>query len=333
MKNDLSKLSLLIFLSLSLGLTSCNENEEDEAPPTAPSPTKSIAELAQESPQFSILVDALILTDLVDEFEQSGSFTVFAPNNEAFNAFFDENEISDNNGDGSRVDDAATELGADVVGQILLYHMLEAKIATSDIASAKYKSTLSTYSPDSTPLTLRIARINNTIVLNGGNGIGAISVNTNMTATNGIIHEINGVLVLPNVVDHAIANPDLSELLDAVTTTNSWDSLCPLATLTVFAPLNSAFEDKSTTINGFTDNQISDMLQYHVLETELHQEEIPEGSLLTLLGQEFTIRIGADDNALILTDAYGEEAVVVLTNIQATNGVVHIIDNVLFPSM
>jgi transforming growth factor-beta-induced protein len=333
MKTDLTKLSLLIFLSLSMGLTSCNTDDEDEAPPSTPSPTKNIAELTQGNPQFSILWDALIFTDLVDNFEQSGSLTLFAPNNEAFNTFFDDNEIIDHNGDGSRVDDAATELGVEELTYILRYHAIEGKIASGDVTAAQYRSTLSTNSPELTPLSLRTSKINNTLILNGGIGIGAIVVNANLDATNGILHEIDGVLVMPNVVDHAIANPDLSELLRAVTTTNSWDSLCPLATLTVFAPLNSAFESRSATIEGLSHSQISDMLQYHVLEIQLRQDQITEGNAYTLLGQEFSINFGADNSTLILTDSEGKEATVVLTNVQATNGVVHIIDNVLFPSM
>ncbi|MGB6036166.1 MAG: fasciclin domain-containing protein [Cryomorphaceae bacterium] len=328
----LTKFTFLILLGLSIGLISCSKEESDDSPQSPTAPSKSLAELVQEKPQFSILSEALIKTELFSEIEDAVSLTFFAPNNEAFVAFFDENEITDDNGDGSRLDDAFANLG-DTLTHTLLYHMINERISSSDLNVAKYKSTMCTFSPDSDPLTVRVALHNNTVIVNGGIGIGGIVLDANINATNGIIHELDGILVMPNVVDHAIANPELSELVNAVVTTNSWNSLCPLASLTIFAPLNSAFEDRSSTMEEYSTEQITEILGYHVLETQVHAEDISAGDELTYIGQYLTIELSPDGTRAILTDAVGEKSTVVLTNLQATNGVVHIIDGVLLPSL
>jgi len=335
MIKDLSKFSFLLFLSLALGLSSCNDDDDDDDnPPPNPGPTQNIAELAQDSPQFSILVEALVATDLVDVLEQDGPFTVFAPNNDAFNEYFDDQGLTDNNGDGSRVDEAAAALGADAVTDLLLYHVLGAEITSGDITTSTYATTQSTASPDNNPLTLLAAPASGTVIVNGGDGIGATVVTADIEATNGVIHEVDGVLELPNVVDHAIANPDLSELVDAVVLTTLTGALSDEnSTLTVFAPLNSAFEDISGTVDVLTTQELTDVLLYHVLDDEVRAEAITPGDVTTLLGQDVEINIGADDVTVTITDANGGESTVVLTNVQGTNGVVHVIDAVLIPTL
>lgn len=335
MIKDLSKFSFLLFLSLTLGLTSCNDDDDDDDnPPANQGPTQNIAEIAQDNPQFSILVEALVATNLVDVLEQDGPFTVFAPNNDAFNEFFDDEGFSDDNNDGSRVDEATTALGPDVVRELLLYHVIGAEINAADITTNTYTTTQSTSSPQGNALSILAAPANNTVIVNGGDGKGATVISADIEATNGVIHEIDGVLELPNVVDHAIANPDFSELVDAVVATNLTGTLADEnAELTVFAPVNSAFDEISGTIATLTTEQISEVLLYHVLNSEVRAEQISVGPATTVLGQDITINVAADDVTVTITDVNGGTATVVLTNVQGTNGVVHVLDAVLIPTL
>jgi transforming growth factor-beta-induced protein len=288
--------------------------------------------LAQDNPQFSILVEALVATNLVSVLEQDGPFTVFAPNNEAFNEFFDEQGLNDDNNDGSRVDEAAAALGPDVVTELLLYHVIGAEITAGDITESTYTTTQSTSSPNGNPLSILAAPANNTVIVNGGDGKGATVVAADIEATNGVIHEVDGVLELPNVVDHAAANPSFSQLVQAVIDTDLTDALSDEnATLTVFAPTDEAFDDISAAVAVLTTEELTQVLQYHVLGTEVRAEQISPGDVTTLLGQDIELTVGADDVTVTVTDASGGTATVIFTNVQGTNGVVHVIDAVLLP--
>lgn len=333
MIKDLSKFSFFLFLSLTLVLTSCDDDDDPDPPVTPSGPTMNIAEIAQDNSQFSILVDALVATDLVVVLEGDGPFTVFAPNNDAFNAYFDEANLTDDNNDGSRVDEAAATLGAETVKQLLLYHVLGAEIAAADVATKTYVTTQSTSSPDQNPLSLLAEPANTTVWVNGGSGKGATVIAADIMATNGVIHEVDGVLELPNVVDHAVFNSDLSELAGAVVATDLADPLSMASTLTVFAPTNAAFAEIQTVVDGLTNDQLADVLRYHVLPIEIRAEDISSGDQTTLLGQSVSINILNDDVTVTITDVNGEANTVTATNIQGTNGVVHVIDGVLIPEL
>jgi transforming growth factor-beta-induced protein len=333
MIKDLSKFSFFLFLSLTLVMTSCDDDDDEDPQVNPPAgPTQNIAELAVASPQFSILVEALTATDLVDAVAADGSMTVFAPNNDAFNAFFDQEGLTDDNNDGSRVDEAAAALGADAVSQLLLYHVIASEIPAAAVTVQTYVSTSSTSSPDGDPLSLLAEPANNTVWVNGGSGKGATVVAADIFATNGVIHEIDGVLELPSVVDHAIFNSNLSELVGAVVATGLDATLSnDAATFTVFAPLNAGFEAIQPTIDGLTTDQIASVLTYHVLDSQVRAEDIPLGAVATVNTQEITIAILEDDVTVTITSATDGVSTVQLTNIQGTNGVVHVIDEVLVP--
>jgi transforming growth factor-beta-induced protein len=332
MIKDLSKFSFFLFLSLTLVMTSCDDDDDEDPQVNPPSgPTQNIAELAVASPQFSILVEALTATGLVDAVAADGPMTVFAPNNDAFNAFFDQAGLTDDNNDGSRVDEAAAALGADAVSQLLLYHVIASEIPAAAVTVQTYVSTSSTSSPDGDPLSLLAEPANNTVWVNGGSGKGATVVAADIFATNGVIHEIDGVLELPSVVDHAIFNSNLSALVGAVVAADLVETLEEFDAITVFAPLNSAFEAIQSTVDGLTLEQLTSVLTYHVVAAQVRAEDITPGAVATENTQEITIAILADDVTVTVTDVNDGVSTVVLTNVQGTNGVVHVIDAVLIP--
>jgi uncharacterized surface protein with fasciclin (FAS1) repeats len=338
MIKDFSKISFYLFLSLSLVFTSCDDDDDEEPTPTPSGPTQNIAELAVESPQFSILVEALTEAGLVATVsDPDASLTVFAPNDDAFNTFFDERGLTDDDSDGSRVDEAIAALGADAVTQLLLYHVIGAEIAAADVTAKTYASTASTASPSMDALTLLAEPANNTVLVNGGSGKGATVVAADIFATNGVIHEIDGVLELPTVVDHAIFNDDFSALTNAVVNAGLDAALADEnATYTVFAPVNQAFDDAAAVIATLTDDQVADVLRYHVLTAQVRASGISDGPTGTLLGQDITLTVGADanDNPIVtIEDQTGGTSTVIVTDVQATNGVVHAIDRVLVPSL
>ncbi len=319
-----NKLCFIAFLIFGLGLTACNDDDENEAEPT-PGPTQNIVQIASGNSDFSILADAVTQAGLVQTLE-TGSRTVFAPDNAAFNAFFDENNIEDVNADGSRVDDLIDALGADAVRETLLYHVLGAEIRAADVPEKAYVTTASTLSPGVNQLSLLVETRPAGVVLNNQANV----TSADILATNGVIHRINQVLTLPDVVDHAINNPaDLSELVAAVLQANLATTLSDAtATYTVFAPTNAAF---STAPTGLTTDQLITVLTYHVLDEQVRSEDVPNATVTTLSGQNFTIAVTS--NGVTITDTENNVASVIFTDIQGTNGVVHLIDEVLIPQL
>lgn len=141
------------------------------------------------------------------------------------------------------------------------------------------------------------------------------------------------------VLDVAAGNEDFSTLATAVEAAGLQDALAdPDATLTVFAPTNQAFEAALdalglTAEELFADTEtLTSILTYHVLGdtvtsgdiVDADAEEIP---VETLSGEELTVVV-ADDGTVGFAD---QTATVTMTDIEASNGVIHVIDAVLLP--
>lgn len=319
-------------MAAALVFTACNDDDEETPDPNPnPGPTENIAEVAIGNDNYSILVEALQAADLVDVVsDEDATYTVFAPDNDAFNAFFDAEGITDAGGDGSRVDDLVDELGPVAVRETLLYHVLAAEVRAADVPENAYVTTASTFSPNGNQLSLLAQSAGGNVTLNGY----ATVENADILATNGVIHGINTVLTMPTVADLASYDANLSSLFNAVGNAGLAGTLSDTeATFTVFAPLNSAFDAVSGTVETLTNDQLVTVLTYHVLDTEVRAEDVTTGVVPTVSGQSITIT--ENDGAVTIADAdeNNDDANVVLTDVQGTNGVVHVIDAVLIPQL
>ena len=328
----LRKNTLWTLMAATLVFTACSDDDEETTDPNPnPGPTENIAEVAIASPNYSILVEALQAADLVDVVsDENSTYTVFAPDNDAFNAFFDAQQITDANNDGSRVDDLVGALGADAVRETLLYHVLAAEIRAADVPENAYVTTASTFSPNGNQLSLLAQSAGGNVTLNGYASV----ENADLLATNGVIHGIDNVLTMPTVADFASYDANLSTLFTAVGDAGLAGTLSDNeATFTVFAPLNSAFDAISGTVASLTNEQLVTVLTYHVLETEVRAADVTSGIVPTVSGQSISITVM--DGAVSIADAdeSNADANVVLTDVQGTNGVVHVIDAVLIPQL
>ena len=140
-----------------------------------------------------------------------------------------------------------------------------------------------------------------------------------------------------DIVDTAVAAGDFTTLVSAVQAAGLEDTLRGEGPFTVFAPTDAAFEalpeGTVETLLEEPEGDLTDILTYHVVEGEvmaadvagLDGQEVP-----TVDGATFTVSV-ADDGAVILTDAAGNEVAVTQTDIAAGNGVIHVVDAVLMP--
>jgi uncharacterized surface protein with fasciclin (FAS1) repeats len=138
------------------------------------------------------------------------------------------------------------------------------------------------------------------------------------------------------VVDVAASNDDFSTLVTAVDSAGLAETLSGDGPFTVFAPVNDAFAALPPgTLDSLllpeNQDQLAAVLTYHVVPQEAMSDDLSDGmTVTTVQGQPLTV--GVTDAGVTLTDATGNTVSVVQADIEAGNGVVHIIDGVLIPA-
>jgi uncharacterized surface protein with fasciclin (FAS1) repeats len=136
------------------------------------------------------------------------------------------------------------------------------------------------------------------------------------------------------VVDIAASNPDFSTLAKAVDAAGLTGTLAGAGPFTVFAPTNEAFAKlpagtPASLLKPENKEQLSAILTYHVVPAKVMAADVTPGTVKTVNGAELTINV--DGSNVLITDGQGNTAKVVKTDIEASNGVVHVIDAVLLP--
>lgn len=326
MKNllQLSKLTFLLFVGFSI--QSCSDDDDDVTTPTGPS---NIVEIAMDTPDLSNLVAALSVADgnLVDVLS-GGEFTVLAPTNEAFETFLAVNGFM-----------SLSEVPTDVLSNILLNHVISGTVNSTNLVDAgSGYSTTNASNIDGDNLSLYFDTSSGVTF----NGISSV-VAADIIASNGIVHVVDEVIGLPTVVTFAVSNPALSTLVAALTTEvlsvdivsilSSSDEPSPF---TVFAPTNDAFGSllAELELNALGDIPVSILeatLGTHVApEANVRSTDLVDGMSVNTISS--TITVSLSDGAKLI-DPNGRESNIVAVDIQAYNGVVHVIDNVLLPQL
>ncbi|MEM9846788.1 MAG: fasciclin domain-containing protein [Bacteroidota bacterium] len=280
-----------------------------------PNSEKTVAEIAADDAQFSTLVGALERVDLVEVLNGAGPFTVFAPTNAAFEALgVDLSTISD-----------------EALSEILLYHVFGGlRINAADIAEGQtYLGMAANTGPDNTNLSMLVENAGGKVTINGSINVTATDIGGN----NGVIHVVDQVIMPLDVVGHAVANSNFSTLVGALG--NASGGLVGVLSgdgpFTVFAPLNSAFDEISDVVAGLSADQLAAVLTYHVVGGNVLSTALSDGLQVTSVnGEPFTVNIS--DSGVTITDAQGGTSTVLLTDVQGTNGVIHVLDRVILPA-
>jgi len=297
-------LSLVAVIAIGMfTLTSCGKDEDNSTVDTQ----KSIAAIASADPQFSILVQALSKADLVSTLSQSGTYTVFAPTNDAFTALFTKLGVS-----------GIDQLSAETLRPILLYHVLGSKAVSSGLTSG-YVSTLSP------AVAGRFVSLK--VDVSGGVKLNSSTTVTkaDIMATNGVIHVIDKVLLPPTVADLAVANSSFTTLVSALSGAGLVPALSDAkGTFTVFAPTNDAFAQLAS-----LPEDLKPILLYHVLGSTIYANQVTTGYAKTLssfMTHPMDMYINTASGVKI-----NNTATVVVADVVGTNGVIHVIDKVLLP--
>jgi uncharacterized surface protein with fasciclin (FAS1) repeats len=138
-----------------------------------------------------------------------------------------------------------------------------------------------------------------------------------------------------DIVALASGNQDLSTLVSAVQAADLVATLQGEGPFTVFAPTNAAFAalpegTLDTLLQPANKDQLSGILTYHVVAGDITSDKLSDGQVVeTVNGEKLTVNVR--DGKVTITDAKGGTATVVTADVDASNGVVHVIDAVLLP--
>ena len=281
----------------------------------SPQQNNSITDIASENPNFSILVEALSRADLAETLDQEGSYTVFAPTNEAFMNFLDDNGF-----------ESLDDVPLPTLTQVLLNHVVSGTNLSSGLTTG-YVKTLATGSASYTNTLSMFINTASGVRLNGVSSV----TTADIIADNGVIHVVDAVIGLPTIVTHATANPNFSTLATLLTQQELVGTLNGTASspFTVFAPLNSAFDTATLNLyGGLNSTQKTAVLTYHVVPgANVLSNAIPSGPITTFETGTFTI------SGTVITDEQSRATNIVATDVQASNGVIHAVNQVLLPNL
>lgn len=292
-----------------------------------------IVDTAIAAGDFNTLVTAVQLAGLVEALKGEGPFTVFAPTDEAFAKLPpDVLQTALNDPEG-------------LLTQVLLYHVVPGKVMSSDLSDGLEVATLQ---GESVKFTLG----DGVAMVNDANIIAA-----DVEASNGVIHVIDSVILPPSVVaaaaeemaepaatptpkeeameemadivDTAIAAGSFNTLVAAVQAAGLVDALRGPGPFTVFAPTDDAFAKlPAGTLDALLSDPTGDLMQillYHVVPGKVMAADLSDGlEATTLQGSAVVFRLG--DGVAMVNDAN-----LIATDIETSNGVIHVIDSVILP--
>jgi transforming growth factor-beta-induced protein len=271
--------------------------------------SRDIVDIAVEDGRFTTLVAAVEAAGLVEALKGEGPLTVFAPTDEAFAAL---------------PEGTVEALLADIptLTDILLYHVAEGKFMASDIVELNNAMTLNGQYVDIKVEDGKVMIDNAQVII------------TDIEASNGVIHVIDAV-ILPesrDIVDIAVEDGRFTTLVAAVEAAGLVDTLKSEGPFTVFAPTDEAFAAlPEGTVEALLADipTLTDILLYHVVPGKVMAADVVgldgQSAGTALEGQSISIMI--DGENVVLNDSVN----VIITDIEAANGVIHVIDAVLLP--
>jgi transforming growth factor-beta-induced protein len=299
----------------------------------------AVAASQADAPEFTVLVAAVLAADpaIAETLTSEGPFTVFAPTDEAFGELLEALELT------------AEELLADteLLTTVLQYHVVEGAFMAEDVLAIEGieegVSVPSLLEGDS----LKLMVADGSVYVDD-----AMVIATDIIASNGVIHVIDSVLIpdgdLVTIAEIVVASAGAEEaefttLLAAVLAADPavLEALSdPDASLTVFAPTDAAFAALVEALgedafSGILADQeaLTNILLYHVVDGVFMAEDV-----LGLEGIEDGVEVPSlfADGSLILKTEMGNVYVnasqVIAADVEASNGVIHVIDAVLVPA-
>lgn len=269
-----------------------------------------IVDTAVASRSFKTLAAALEAAGLVGILKGEGPFTVFAPTDDAFAKL-----------PPGTVDSLLKPENKDQLIGVLTYHVVAGRVPANQVVNLAGATTVNGQRVD-------ISTGDGAVRVDNAN-----VVKTDIECSNGIIHVIDAVILpagdpIPTVAANA---GQFNTLLAAVQAAGLAEVLSGTGPFTVFAPTDEAFAKlpKGTLeslLKPENKQQLIDILKYHVVAGRVYSEgALAAKNAETLQGGSLTVTAKVNG-------AYVDKSKLLSTDIDASNGVIHVIDTVLLPS-
>ena len=297
MNNRVATLTTLVIASILL------------SPVVVADDTQDIPTNAQNTGTHDSLVAALSHAGLVSALQGEGPFTVFAPTDDAFAAAGIDLTTFDTDEENATLSD------------ILLYHVVSGSVYASDVTDGMNAEAL-----NGDDLSFAVSS-DGTVMVNG-----ATVTSADVMASNGVIHVIDTVLMPPadlgDIPTVAQGTGIHTSLVAAVVQAELLSTLQGDGPFTVFAPTDDAFAAAGIDLASLDTDEgkaaLTDILLYHVVAGEVPSSAVTDGLVAAAVnGDDLTFTVG---EGVMVNDAN-----VVLADVPASNGVIHVIDKVLMP--
>jgi uncharacterized surface protein with fasciclin (FAS1) repeats len=281
---------------------------------------------------LTTLIAAVSAANLGGTLLNAPAITVFAPSNAAFSAALEAFGAANLNQLVAKIG------GVKNLQTILGFHVVPAVAFASDLAATNTFTTVAGQS-------LTVTKSASGVTVTDAKGNVAKVTTADVAIKNGVVHVIDRVLLpnytLPTVVEAASA-ANLTVLLQAVTAAGLGNTLLNAEAITVFAPTNQAFTNLLTSLNltslqGLIDalgvEAVTKVLGFHVVPTTAFSFNLAEGDQMvpTLAGE--MLKVNRTGNVVKVTDAGGKTYSVIAADVAIRNGVVHVIDGVVLPTL
>lgn len=274
----------------------------------AHAPSRDIVETAVGAGSFKTLVAAVQAAGLVETLKGDGPFTVFAPTDEAFARL-----------PKGTVENLLKPENRDMLRAVLTYHVVPGAVTADKVVDLKTAKTVNGQLVD-------ITANKNGVKLDNAN-----VVKTDIMTSNGVIHVIDRVIMpsTKNIVETADEAGSFGTLLAAAKAAGLAEALSGEGPFTVFAPTDEAFQALGSTVGELlkpeNKHKLQEILKYHVVKGRVFARDAVKAEKASTL-QGGTVSIGIENGRLTANDAG-----IVMTDIDASNGVIHVIDGVLIP--
>ncbi len=268
-----------------------------------------IVDTAVEAGSFKTLVAAVKAAGLVDTLKGKGPFTVFAPTDDAFAKL-----------PAGTVESLLKPENKDKLAAILTYHVVPGKVMAADVVKLTGAKTVQGQQVD--------VKVDGSTVMVDGATVTA----TDIACDNGVIHIIDSV-ILPaesNLVETAVAAGSFKTLVAAVKAAGLAETLSGEGPFTVFAPTDEAFAKlPAGTVESLLKPEnkakLVSILTYHVVSGRVYSgDAVAAKQAMSLESSPIDISVNASGAKI-------NDASLVKADVDASNGVIHVIDTVLMP--
>jgi uncharacterized surface protein with fasciclin (FAS1) repeats len=326
-RNSIFALSLV-----SLGFATGCKSDDDNGSNGNGQADQTVSGVISERSEFSIFAEVVAEAELESELDNENNImTCFAPDDDAFVEYFHEMGVS-------TAAELKAQIGADAMVQLVHNHILE----TSKKASAFVTGYIETKAKNDRGNNLSLyVDAAGTIKLNGSSTV----IEADINAKNGIVHKVDVVIAPPSKEDLVKCNEtEFSSYIEVMASADASVGAMlsdPEGESTLCIPDNAAFNAALTLIGAtnipdlisfFGQADLTTVLKYHIIGSDMRAEDFSAGSLNTEAQQTVDVSINSSGE-VVLTGFDGRPSTMKVQNITAVNGSVHIMSDVLMPDL